>query len=67
VQKEQSLGSMARIRDDMGAPTPKRRKNKVITDECLMKFSKRYDEGHINIPAFLKAAGLRYFQSPSKS
>lgn len=26
----------------MGASTPKRRKNKVITDECLLKLWKRY-------------------------
>jgi hypothetical protein len=67
LQKEQSLASIARIRDDMGAPTLKRRKNKVITDECLMKLWKRYDEGRIDVPAFLKAAGLRYFKRPSKS
>ncbi|CAF1382091.1 unnamed protein product [Didymodactylos carnosus] len=67
LQKEQSLASTARVRDGMGAPAPKRRKNKVITDECLMKLWQRYDDGRIDIPAFLKAAGMRYFQRPSKS
>ncbi len=51
----------------MEAPTPTRRKNEVRTDEYLMKLWQRYDEGRIDIPAFLKAAGLRYFQRPSKS
>ncbi|CAF3916162.1 unnamed protein product [Rotaria magnacalcarata] len=64
---EQALASIARIRDDMGAPTPKHRKNKVVTDECLMKLWKRYDNGRIDITSFLKAAGLRYFQHPSRS
>jgi hypothetical protein len=32
----------------------------------VLKLWKRYDDGRIDIPAFLKAAGLRYFQSPSK-
>ncbi|CAF1154141.1 unnamed protein product [Didymodactylos carnosus] len=63
VQKE----SIARVQDGMGAPAPKRRKNKVITDKCLMKLWQRYDDGRIDIPAFLKAAGMRYFQRPSKS
>ncbi|CAF1648627.1 unnamed protein product, partial [Didymodactylos carnosus] len=67
LQKEQSLASIARVRDDMGAPARKRRKNKVITDECLMKLWQRYDDGRIDIPAFLKVAGMRYFQRPSKS
>ncbi|CAF0913176.1 unnamed protein product [Didymodactylos carnosus] len=53
---EQSLALIARVRDDMRAPTPKCRKNKVITDECLMKLWQRYDDGRIDIPAFLKAA-----------
>ncbi|CAF4377227.1 unnamed protein product, partial [Rotaria sordida] len=59
--------SISRLRDNMGAPTPKRRKNKVITDECLIKLWQRYDEGRLDIPSFLKAAGLRYFQRPPKS
>ncbi|CAF3542375.1 unnamed protein product [Rotaria sp. Silwood1] len=50
----------------MGAPTSKRRKDKVITDECLIKLCQRYDEGRLDIPSFLKAAGLRYFQRPPK-
>ncbi|CAF3591414.1 unnamed protein product [Rotaria socialis] len=66
LRKEQSLASIARLRDDMGAPAPKWRKNKVITDECLIKLWQRYDEGLLDIPAFLKAAGLRYFQRPAK-
>ncbi|CAF1422642.1 unnamed protein product, partial [Rotaria sordida] len=37
LRKEQSLASIARLRDYMGAPIPKRRKNKVTTDECLIK------------------------------
>ncbi|CAF2879008.1 unnamed protein product [Rotaria sp. Silwood2] len=49
------------------SPTPKRRKNKVITYECLIKLWQRYDEGRLDIPSFLKAAGLRYFQRPPKS
>ncbi|CAM4740257.1 unnamed protein product [Rotaria magnacalcarata] len=67
LQKEQALASIARIRDDMGAPTPKRRQNKLVTDECLMKLWERYDNGRIDITSFLNAAGLRYFQRPSKS
>jgi len=67
LQKEQSLASIARLRDDLGAPTPKRRKNNLISDECLMKLSNRYDEGRLDIPMFLKAAGMRYFQRPSKA
>ncbi|CAF1197380.1 unnamed protein product [Didymodactylos carnosus] len=67
LQKEQSLASIARVRDGMGAPAPKRRRNKVITEECLMKLWQHYDDGRIDIPAFLKAAGMRYFQRPSKS
>ncbi|CAF4148080.1 unnamed protein product, partial [Rotaria sp. Silwood1] len=55
------------LRDNMGAPTPKRRKNKVITDESLIKLCQRYDEGRFDIPSCLKAAGLRYFQRPPKS
>ncbi|CAF4342082.1 unnamed protein product [Rotaria sp. Silwood2] len=67
LQKEQSLASISRLRDNIGAPTPKRRKNKVITDECLIKLWQRYDDGRLDIPSFLKAAGLRYFQRPPKS
>ncbi|CAF1497216.1 unnamed protein product [Rotaria sordida] len=37
LRKEQSLASIARLRDYMGAPIPKRRKNKVTTDECSIK------------------------------
>ena len=66
LQKEQALASIVRVRDELGAPTPKRRKNNVISDECLMKLWQRYDEGRIDIPAFLKAAGLRYFQRAPK-
>ncbi|CAF5078729.1 unnamed protein product [Rotaria magnacalcarata] len=65
-RKEQSLASIARQRDDMGAPASKRPKNKVVTDECLIKLWQRYDEGLLDIPSFLKAAGLRYFQRPPK-
>ncbi|CAF1647820.1 unnamed protein product [Rotaria magnacalcarata] len=65
-RKEQSLASIARLRDGMGAPAPKRRKNKVITDEYLIKLWDFYDEGLLDIPSFLKAAELRYFQRPSK-
>ncbi|CAF1507526.1 unnamed protein product, partial [Didymodactylos carnosus] len=45
----------------------------VITDECLIygnvvtKLWQSYDDGRIDIPAFLKAAGMRYFQRPPKS
>ncbi|CAF1398945.1 unnamed protein product [Didymodactylos carnosus] len=67
LQKEQSLASLARLRDDTGAPAPKRRKNKIITDECLMELWQRYDDGLIDIPSFLRAPGMRYFQCPSKS
>ncbi|CAF4166176.1 unnamed protein product, partial [Adineta steineri] len=56
LQKEQSLASFSRIRDDLGAPAPKRRKNNVISDQCLNKLWQRYDEGRTDIPAFLKAA-----------
>ncbi|CAF1562887.1 unnamed protein product [Adineta ricciae] len=65
-RKQQSLASIARLRDDMGGSAPKRRKNKVITDECFIKLWQRYDEGLLDIPSFLKAAGLRYFQRPPK-
>ncbi|CAM4766734.1 unnamed protein product [Rotaria magnacalcarata] len=65
-RKEQSLASIARLRDDMGAPAPKRRKNKVIIDEYLIKLWLFYDEGLLDIPSFLKAAGLRYFERPPK-
>ncbi|CAF1649270.1 unnamed protein product [Didymodactylos carnosus] len=64
---EQSLASISRVRDDRGSSAPKRRKNKIITDECLVKLWQRYDDGRIDIPAFLKAVGLNYFQRPSKS
>ncbi|CAF4729720.1 unnamed protein product, partial [Rotaria socialis] len=57
----------SRLQDNMEAPTPKRRKNKVITDECLIKLRQRYDEGRLNIPSFLKIAGSIYFQRPPKS
>ncbi|CAF3924505.1 unnamed protein product [Rotaria magnacalcarata] len=67
LRKEQSLASIARLRDDMGAPAPKRRKNKVITDECLIKLWQRYDEGFLEIPSFLKAAGLRYISKTTKT
>ncbi|CAF5012564.1 unnamed protein product, partial [Rotaria sp. Silwood1] len=62
----QEASSISRLRDNMGAPTSKRRKDKVITDECLIKLCQRYDEGRLDIPSFLKAAGLRYFQRPPK-
>ncbi|CAF1236699.1 unnamed protein product [Rotaria magnacalcarata] len=55
-----------KLRDDMGAPAPKRPKSKVITDECLIKLWQRYDEGLLDIPSFLKAAGLKYFQRAPK-
>ncbi len=45
--------------------TLKRRKNHVVSDECLMKLWKCYYEGRIDIPAFLKAAGLRKIFSTS--
>ncbi|CAF4068599.1 unnamed protein product [Rotaria magnacalcarata] len=64
--EEQSLASTARLRDDMGAPASKRRKNKVMTEECLIKLWQRYDEGLLDIPSFLKAARLRYFQRSPK-
>ncbi|CAF3691775.1 unnamed protein product [Rotaria sp. Silwood1] len=64
--KEQALASIMRLQDDLGGPTPKRRKNNVIPDECLMKLWQRYDEGRIDIPAFSKAAELRYFQRAPK-
>jgi len=67
LQKEQSLASIARLRDDLGASTPKRRKTNLISDKCLMKLWNRYDEGRLHIPMFLKAAGMRYFQRPSKA
>ncbi|CAF1027569.1 unnamed protein product [Rotaria sordida] len=67
LRKEQSLASIARLRDSMGAPTSKHRKNKVTTDECLIKVWQRYDEGRLDISSFLKAAGFRYFQCPFKS
>ena len=51
----------------MGAPTPKRRKNKVVTDKYWMKLWTRYDGDCIDIPSFLKTAGLRYFQGSSRS
>jgi hypothetical protein len=67
LQKEQSLAFIARIRDGIGAPAAKRRKNNVISDEYLIKLWKRYDKGRIDIPTFLKSARMRYFQSSSKS
>ncbi|CAF0940320.1 unnamed protein product [Didymodactylos carnosus] len=63
LQKEQSLASISRSRDDMGAATPKRRKNKVKTDERLMKSWQRYDASRTDIPVFLKGDGMR---CPSK-
>ncbi|CAF0894833.1 unnamed protein product [Didymodactylos carnosus] len=50
----------------MGASAPKRRKNKVITDECLMKLWQRYDDCRIDIPAFLKTAEMKLPSSPSE-
>ncbi|CAF4348107.1 unnamed protein product, partial [Rotaria magnacalcarata] len=50
----------------MEAPTPKRRKNKIMTDECLIKLRQRYDEDRLDIPSFLKVAGPRCFQRPPK-
>ncbi|CAF4048161.1 unnamed protein product, partial [Didymodactylos carnosus] len=58
LQQEQSLTSITRVRDDMVAGAPKCRKNKIITDECLMKLWQRCDDGRIDISAFLKAAGM---------
>ncbi|CAF4922103.1 unnamed protein product, partial [Rotaria magnacalcarata] len=65
-RKKQSLAPTARLRDDMGVPAPKRRKNKVITDDYLIKLWQYYDEGLLDIPSFFKAAELRYFQRPPK-
>lgn len=66
LQKEQSLASIVRPRDDLDTPTPKRRKNNVISDVCLIKLWKHYGEGHIDLPTLLKAAGLKYFQYSSE-
>ncbi|CAF1480323.1 unnamed protein product, partial [Didymodactylos carnosus] len=60
---EQSLASIARVRDDMRAPAPKRQKNKVIRDKCLIKLWQRYDDSRIDITAFLKAVGMIYCQN----
>ncbi len=49
LQKERSLASIARIRDGIRTPTPKRRRNKVIANECLMKLWQHYDEGRMDI------------------
>ncbi|CAF4218772.1 unnamed protein product [Rotaria magnacalcarata] len=57
-RQEQSLASIARLRDDMEAPAPKRHKNKVIADEYLIKLWQLYDEDLLDIPSFLKTAGL---------
>ncbi|CAF2095647.1 unnamed protein product [Rotaria magnacalcarata] len=59
--------SLAKLQDNMEAPTPKRRKNKIMTDECLIKLRQRYDEDRLDIPSFLKVAGPRCFQRPPKS
>ncbi|CAF4401471.1 unnamed protein product [Rotaria socialis] len=56
-----------KLQDNMEAPTPKRRKNKIMTDECLIKLRQRYDEDRLDIPSFLKVAGPRCFQRPPKS
>jgi hypothetical protein len=57
----------ARLGDDMGSPTPRDRKHKVITVGCLMKSWQGYDEGRLDILSFMEAAGLIYFQRPSIS
>ncbi|CAF1410892.1 unnamed protein product [Rotaria sordida] len=67
LRNGQSLASITRLRDDLRAPTLKHRKNNVISDECLMKLWKHYDEGRIDMPTFLKTAGMRYFQRSPKS
>ncbi|CAF4191299.1 unnamed protein product, partial [Rotaria magnacalcarata] len=38
----------------------------VITDEYLIKLWQFNDEGLLDIPSFLKAAGLRYLERPPK-
>ncbi|CAM4757683.1 unnamed protein product [Rotaria magnacalcarata] len=57
---------LLKLQDNMEAPTPKRRKNKIMTDECLIKLRQRYDEDRLDIPSFLKVAGPRCFQRPPK-
>ncbi|CAF1606933.1 unnamed protein product, partial [Didymodactylos carnosus] len=51
----------------MGALAPKRRKNKIITDEGLVKLWQRYDDGRMDIPNFLKAAVVEGFFSSAKN
>ncbi|CAF2132577.1 unnamed protein product [Rotaria magnacalcarata] len=67
VNKGYARTSGQKLQDNMEAPTPKRRKNKIMTDECLIKLRQRYDEDRLDIPSFLKVAGPRCFQRPPKS
>ncbi|CAF1180923.1 unnamed protein product, partial [Didymodactylos carnosus] len=59
--KEQSL---TRLRDNMDAPAPKHRKNKIITDECLVKLRQRYEDERIDIANFLKTAANYWKVNP---
>ncbi|CAF1486332.1 unnamed protein product [Rotaria magnacalcarata] len=67
VLSSQVSATPLKLQDNMEAPTPKRRKNKIMTDECLIKLRQRYDEDRLDIPSFLKVAGPRCFQRPPKS
>ncbi|CAF4410779.1 unnamed protein product, partial [Rotaria magnacalcarata] len=42
------------------------RSTRTRENECLIKLWQRYDEGLLDIPSFLKAAELKYFQRPPK-
>ncbi|CAM4816692.1 unnamed protein product [Rotaria magnacalcarata] len=66
VLSSQVFATPLKLQDNMEAPTPKRRKNKIMTDECLIKLRQRYDEDRLDIPSFLKVAGPRCFQRPPK-
>ncbi|CAF1256091.1 unnamed protein product [Didymodactylos carnosus] len=62
LRQEQSLGAFSSVRDHMGAPQPKRRRNQQIAENSLQKLWLRFCEQKLDMVSFLNAAGTRYFK-----
>ncbi|CAF1461282.1 unnamed protein product [Didymodactylos carnosus] len=62
LRQEQSLGAFNALRDHMGAPQPKRRRDQQMAENSLQKLWQRYSEAKTDLVSFLNAAGLRYFK-----
>ncbi|CAF1614360.1 unnamed protein product, partial [Didymodactylos carnosus] len=62
LHQEQSLGAFNSVRDHMGAPQPKRRRNQQIAENSLQKLWQRFCEQKLDMVSFLNAAGTRYFK-----